>query len=165
MELKNKFILDACCGGKHIWFNKNHPNVLYIDIREEDKGFIKERKNWDCKPDMIADFRNLPFEDKKFKLIVWDPPHLIAKRMSGIMTKKYGCLNPETWQDDFKKGFKELWRVLGDHGVLTFKFSDFHVKFKEVLSVLDEQPLFGTTTVQKDTSSTKWFCFMKIPKV
>lgn len=27
----NKFILDACCGPKHMWFNKNHPNVISGD--------------------------------------------------------------------------------------------------------------------------------------
>jgi len=162
--MKDKFILDACCGGKHIWFNKNHPNTLYIDMREEDKGFIKERKNWECKPDMIMDFRKLDFPNKSFKLIVWDPPHLIAKRMSGYMTKKYGCLNPETWQSDFNKGFKELWRVLEDYGVLLFKFNDFSVSFKKVLKVINREPLFGTTTVQKKRATTKWFTFMKIPK-
>lgn len=26
--LNNKFILDACCGGKMFWFNKNHPNTM-----------------------------------------------------------------------------------------------------------------------------------------
>jgi hypothetical protein len=24
--MKGKFILDACCGPKLFWFNKNHPN-------------------------------------------------------------------------------------------------------------------------------------------
>ena len=26
-------ILDACCGGRMFYFEKNHPNVLYIDRR------------------------------------------------------------------------------------------------------------------------------------
>ena len=163
--MNEKFILDACCGGRHFWFNKKHPNTLYIDIREEDKGFIKERKHWECKPDMIADFRNLEgFRDNSFKLIVWDPPHLIAKRMSGYMTKKYGCLNPETWQGDFSRGFKELWRVLEDHGILVFKFNNFNVPFKEVLKQFPIEPLFGSITVKKTKSETRWFTFMKIPK-
>lgn len=28
-------ILDACCGGRMFYFEKNHPNVLYIDRRFE----------------------------------------------------------------------------------------------------------------------------------
>ncbi len=47
MDLKNKFILDACCGGRMMWFNKKHPNVLYIDNRKEEKGFLKQRPNFD----------------------------------------------------------------------------------------------------------------------
>ena len=36
--LENKFILDACCGCRMMWNNKQHPNVLYMDIRKEEKG-------------------------------------------------------------------------------------------------------------------------------
>ena len=38
-----KFILDACCSGRMMWFNKKHPNATYIDIRKESKGFSKHR--------------------------------------------------------------------------------------------------------------------------
>jgi|GEM_PF-4955529 len=38
--LEGKFILDACCGSRMFWFNKKHPNTLYMDIREYDKGDI-----------------------------------------------------------------------------------------------------------------------------
>ena len=34
---EDKFILDVCCGGKAFWFNKNHPNTIYQDIRTEEK--------------------------------------------------------------------------------------------------------------------------------
>ncbi len=66
--MENKFILDACCGCRQFWFNKNHTNTLYIDNRTEEKGFQDARPNKEIKPDEIADFRNLPFSDKKFKL-------------------------------------------------------------------------------------------------
>lgn len=84
--MKDKFILDACCGPRMMWFNKRHPNTLYIDIRREnfiasggDKIIID--------PDMIADFRNLPFPDKSFKLVVWDPPHMKTLSTNGYETK------------------------------------------------------------------------------
>lgn len=28
-------ILDACCGGRMFYFDKDHPNILYIDRRRE----------------------------------------------------------------------------------------------------------------------------------
>lgn len=31
-----KKILDVTCGSRTIWFNKNHPNAVYCDKREED---------------------------------------------------------------------------------------------------------------------------------
>ena len=52
VTLSDKFILDACCGGRMMWFNKNHPNCLYIDIRKEEKGYIfltKSIKRKHCK--------------------------------------------------------------------------------------------------------------------
>jgi hypothetical protein len=70
----SKFILDACCSGRMMWFDKKHPNAIYIDIREEEKGLSSRRPEFCVKPDMIMDFRDLKFPDKSFKLIAWDPP-------------------------------------------------------------------------------------------
>lgn len=28
---REKFILDACCGSRMFWFNKAHPNAVYMD--------------------------------------------------------------------------------------------------------------------------------------
>ena len=30
-----KKILDATCGSRTIWFNKNHPAAIYCDVRDE----------------------------------------------------------------------------------------------------------------------------------
>ncbi len=99
----DKFILDAACGGRMFWFNKNHPNTLYIDNRKAEKGHIEVRYNHNVDPDIIMDFRDLKFSDKSFKLVVWDPPHLINLSPKSWVSKKYGSLNPETWQSDLKK--------------------------------------------------------------
>ena len=163
LDLKEKFILDACCGPKYMWFDKKNPNTLYIDIRREKKGYFDYRKNQEVEPDMIADFRNLPFEDKTFKLVVWDPPHLKSNKMEAGIIKTFGCLHPETWQDDLKKGFKECWRVLDDYGLLVFKFCNSQIKFKKVMELFTEKPIFGNTSSTKK-GSTKWFFFMKIPE-
>ena len=160
-----KFILDACCGMKYMWMNKNHPNTIYMDIRKEEKGFNKNRPYDNVSPDIVGDFTNLPEEikAKRFKLIVWDVPHFKARKLTGNLLKCYGGLNPETWQSDLKKGFTELWNVLEDYGILLFKFSDYHIKFKEVIGLFPVNPLFYNITNTSGKSDTKWFCFMKIP--
>lgn len=166
-KIRDKFILDVCCGTKMMWFNKNHPNTIYVDIRKEEKGFIKEQPNSEIKPDIQASFTNLPFKDKSFKLIVCDPPHIIGRRITGIITRKYGCLNPETWQDDLSKGFKEMWRVLDNYGVLILKWNNINIPYKKVLSYILEEPLFMNVLAgekAKGKKNTYWFCFMKIPE-
>lgn len=161
-ELSEKYMLDACCSVKAMWYNKNHPNAVYIDIREEDSGFMKGRKE-SIKPDYIMDFRKMDFPDKTFKLVVFEPPHLSKLGKTSLFRKKFGCLNAETWQDDLKKGFAECWRVLDDFGTLVFKWSNSEIPFKKALELIPHKPLFYNTTNYKATSVTKWFCFMKIP--
>jgi len=157
----NKFILDACCGGRQFWFNKHHQNTLYIDNRKREKGYQDARPNKEIIPDMIADFRELPFSDNSFKLVVFDPPHIFAKGETFRMVKEYGWLNRESWKEDIKRGFDECWRVLDDFGVLIFKWNEASVKRKEVLEVIQREPLFGHPNGSK--VPTHWFCFMKIP--
>ncbi len=159
----NKFILDACCGPRMFWFNKHHPNAIYIDNRIEEKGYIDVRPNREVKPDIIADFRAMPFADKSFKLVVWDPPHLKTMSKKTRLVKSYGSLNPITWQSDLLRGFKECWRVLEDYGVLIFKWNTSEISIKQIIEVIPEPPLFGHTSGTK--FNTRWFCFMKIPEL
>ena len=156
---KKKFILDPTCGYKMMWFNKNHPNALYLDERKE------------CNPDIVGDFRDLSqFADNSFKLIIWDPQNRINHKNEGIsktFLKSYGyLLNPETWQSDLKRGFDELWRILEPAGILIFKWSTHDIKAKKILSIFPVTPLFGQITTghkkKKYSSQTFWFCFMKI---
>ena len=162
MELKNKFILDACCSVKAMWYDKNHPNAVYIDIREEPNGFMGYGRKEGIHPDCIMDFRKMDFSDKAFKLVIFEPPHLSKLGKTSLFRKKFGCLNAETWQSDLQKGFAECWRVLDDYGTLIFKWSDSEIPFQKVLDLIKERPLFYNTTNYKSTSVTKWFCFMKI---
>lgn len=159
-----KLILDACCSVKAMWYNKNHPNTIYIDNRKESKGFLGPKRKEELNPTFIMDFRKMDFEDKSFKLVVFDPPHLRSLGKNSMFRKRYGCLVAETWQCDLKKGFNECWRVLDDYGTLIFKWSDSEIPFKEVLKLIEHEPLFYNTTNYKATSVTKWFCFMKIPE-
>lgn len=162
--MNDKFILDACCSVKAMWYNKNHPNAVYIDIRSEEKGFNEHEKNLEVRPDYIMDFRKMDFPDKSFKLVVFEPPHLSKLGKTSMFRKKFGCLEAETWPADIKAGFNECWRVLDDYGTLVFKWSNSEIPFKKILKLAPEKPLFYNTTNYKATSVTKWFCFMKIPK-
>jgi len=113
----------------------------------------------------VQDFRDLPYADEEFNLVVFDPPHLMRedgmKQLTGYITKSYGTLNAETWQSDIAAGFDELWRVLRPGGSLVFKFADNAVDFQDVLSLAPRDPLFGTTTKKHDRTENRWFVFYK----
>lgn len=165
----NKFILDACCSGRMFWFDKKHPNALYIDNREVPKGTQKDRPNFCVAPDIVMDFRKLNFPDKSFKLVVFDPPHLKSLDKNSWIALKYGVLDPKTWREDILKGFNECWRVLDDYGTLIFKWSKSYdnrkkrdVSLAEILKLLPIRPLFGHPSGSK--INTVWMCFMKIPE-
>ena len=167
--MKDKFILDACCGGRMFWFDKKQPNTLYIDNRKIPKGTLDRTPNFQINPDIIMDFRNLDFPDKKFKLVVWDPPHLKSIDLNSWIAVKYGIINKDTWQSDILKGFNECWRVLQDYGILIFKWSKSHdnrknrdISVKTILDLLPVKPLFGHPSGSK--MNTIWMCFMKIPR-
>jgi hypothetical protein len=154
-----KIILDACCGGRMFWFNKSHPNALYIDIRNEDNTLIKGRPEFSVEPDEIVDFRDMPYKDNSFKLVVFDPPHLKTLGKTSWMAKKYGILGKD-WREDIKKGFDECMRVLDLHGTLVFKWNESEVKLKELLEAISTEPLFGHTSGRQ--SKTIWMCFIKL---
>lgn len=60
-----KKILDPCCGSKMMHFDKNHPDVMFTDIREENH-VLCDGRSLEIKPDMIADITALPFPDESF---------------------------------------------------------------------------------------------------
>lgn len=143
------------------WRNKEHDKVLFIDNRIVEKGAFANNwnPNWCVKPDVVADFRHLPFEDCRFKLVVFDPPHLLHGSLKSVINKKYGLLSKDTWQSDLRAGFNECWRVLDIHGVLVLKWNQADIKTSELLSLLPQEPLFGDFTGK--TGNTIWMTFMK----
>ena len=145
------------------WYNKKHPNVLYIDLRKRKKGFLKHRMSFDVAPDEIGDFRDLKYKNKSFKLVVFDPPHIVrgTDEENSIMKKRYGVLKKSTWKSDVQAGLAECYRVLDDFGVLIFKWNEESIKIKEIVDLAPVQPLFGHRSGSR--SKTHWLCFMKIP--
>jgi SAM-dependent methyltransferase len=163
-ERNDKKILDVCCGGRMFWFDKRHRAAIFSDMRVRPKGFTPERPAFSVEPDEINDFRNLRYSDKSFKLVVFDPPHLIRPvPEQGIITKKYGSLSKNSWREDLQKGFAECWRVLADDGVLIFKWNEREKKLKEILPLFPAEPLFGHPTGSR--SQTHWLCFMKLSQL
>ena len=149
----DKVILDACCGSRMFWFDKNNKSTLYMDIRDEE--FEIHGKKVSVHPDIIADFREMPFDDETFHMVVFDPPHLKWAGPNSIMKAQYGQLNI-TWKEDIKKGFLEAFRVLKPYGTLIFKWSECQVPVKDVLELASQTPLFGNKR-----GSTHWLVFMK----
>ena len=43
MELEGLKILDACCGGKMFWFDKDNTETLYIDNRNCTRVYGRKR--------------------------------------------------------------------------------------------------------------------------
>ena len=150
-----KSILDVCCGGRMFYFDKNDDRVNFCDIREE-KYILCDGRSFEVAPDTVADFRNLPFEDESFYLVVFDPPHLVRLGRNSWMAKKYGKLD-ESWRGDLAKGFDECMRVLKPGGTLIFKWNENQIKLAEVLKCFSVAPLLG----QRTTAQTHWLVFFK----
>ena len=152
-----KAILDPCCGSRMFWFDANNQGVLFGDIRTEEHTLCDGRA-LSISPDMELDFRDMPFDNGSFKLVVFDPPHLRHAGQDSWMGKKYGILS-EDWRDDIRRGFSECFRVLSNEGILIFKWAEVQIKVGEILKLTDEKPLFGHKSGKR--SNTHWICFMK----
>lgn len=158
-------ILDACCGGRMWWWDKNHELAVYMDKREAPKGSVgaitgrpEWNPSWECSPDVLGDFRSMPFDDESFQLVVFDPPHNVREKEppEGIIGLKYGALHPETEQDDLRRGFAECWRVLAPGGTLVFKWAG---PTGRVEPHFPATPIVGTRSPRG--GQTRWFVFYK----
>lgn len=155
---QTKPILDACCGAKMFWFDKDNPNVEFCDNRVVLHQEYYPGRYIEIKPDTVCDFTSLPFADKSFKLAVFDPPHLTDAGPSSWLALKYGRLD-ENWPAMLHDGFWECMRVLDDYGVLIFKWSEVQIPLRDVLSAIQAEPLFGNRSGKH--SNTHWLAFMK----
>lgn len=70
-SLIDKYILDACCGSRMFWFDKSNKNTVFMDNRTLEDTLCDGR-TLSVNPDVIGDFRNIPFDDNTFKLVVFD---------------------------------------------------------------------------------------------
>lgn len=147
-------ILDACCGSRMFHFDKENVEVLYMDNREHYEK-LESGHVINVNPDIVADFRDMPFEDESFYMVIFDPPHLVRAGEDSWLAKKYGVLE-STWPEDIKRGFDECMRVLRPHGTLIFKWNEDQIKLKDILSNIDYVPIIGNKRAK-----THWLVFMK----
>ncbi len=149
-----KKILDACCGSRMFWFDKKNPDVIFADNREVETTLCDGR-SLVVKPDIKMDFRDMPYEDNSFKVVVFDPPHLCHAGTGSWLGQKYGIL-PRDWSTYLKSGFDECMRVLEPDGLLVFKWNEDQIKLYEVLKIFEVKPLLGD-----QRGKTRWLLFMK----
>ncbi|WP_212768497.1 class I SAM-dependent methyltransferase [Pectobacterium versatile] len=151
-------ILDMCSGSRMFWFDKSDSRAVFSDIRRE-RHVLCDGRSLEINPDVIADFRALPFDDEQFALVVFDPPHLLRAGESSWLRKKYGALDRDTWQEDLRAGFSEAFRVLRPLGTLIFKWNETQIPVRDVLALTDQRPAFGHLSGKR--SNTHWICFLK----
>ena len=154
MEAK---VLDACCGSRMFWFDKDNPLAVFMDKRKESHTLCDGR-SLIVEPDVVGDFTDMPFEDESFYLVVFDPPHFKSLGENSFLAKKYGRLLGD-WSVEIAEGFRECFRVLRPNGVLVFKWNSHEIPLGDILKLANEQPLFGHTTGRQ--AKTHWLCFMK----
>jgi hypothetical protein len=148
-----------------MWRDKADPRVVFGDCRSEtitvtdrSRGNASGQRTLRIEPDQLLDFRALPYDDGTFKLVAFDPPHLVRAGPRSWLAAKYGKLS-DNWQDDIRQGFSECFRVLEAEGVLVFKWNETQVKVGEVLALTPHAPLFGHLSGRKGL--THWLVFMK----
>jgi SAM-dependent methyltransferase len=148
-----------------MWFNRQHPDAVFGDRRREtitvtdrSHGNQAGQRVLRIEPDVLLDFRALPYPDDTFNLVAFDPPHLVRAGPKSWLAAKYGKLSAD-WRDDLHRGFTECLRVLTTNGVLVFKWNETQVRVGEVLALAPIQPLFGHVSGRRGL--THWLVFMK----
>lgn len=149
-----KSILDVCCGGRMWWHDKEDARAVYMDKRELDTTLCDGRV-FRVSPDVIADFRKLPFSNSSFPMVLFDPPHLKTVGKNAWFAQKYGILG-DSWRVDLKQGFSECFRVLKPFGTLIFKWSEVQIRLSEILKLTDQKPV-----VMHKKQKTHFVIFLK----
>lgn len=151
-------VLDPASGSRMFYFDRDDSRVVFGDIRRE-SHILCDGRALEVNPDEVMDFRALPYPDRTFRLVVFDPPHLIRVGRTSWMFKKYGGLNVTTWREDIAAGFAECFRVLADEGVLIFKWNEDQIPVSQILALTPHKPLLGHRSGR--AAKTHWITFLK----
>lgn len=132
-------IIDVCCGSRMFHFDKNNPNIVFMDKRQHEETLCDGR-TLKVNPDIVSDFKKIPFGDNSFSLVIFDPPHLLKVGEKSWLCKKYGKL-PKDWRNEIGQGFKECFRILKPNGTLIFKWATRDITLKQILDVIEIRPI------------------------
>jgi len=155
-------ILDATCGEKEMWFIKNHPCVTFMDKRKGKYTYSSMKctpHTVIVDPDVVSEWKDAPFPDETFDLILFDPPHIVQESKKGVMVNKYTQLNPDDWNIVLKEGIDKLFRILKEDGIFILKWDECSRKIDHVLKLFPYPPLFGTHTGLNNKNL--WIVFLK----
>jgi hypothetical protein len=141
-------ILDATAGNRSIYQYKKSENIIFIDI---------EKQLW-TKPTMFADSRKLPFKDKTFHTVIFDPPHdwggdpFDFTMGKFLKSRQWGRTKPYQFTyygwDKYKhkaeiikyiyESQKEFARVTTDTGLLIVKWCEVRFTIDRLSTILTE---------------------------
>ncbi len=160
-------ILDATAGQRGIWYQKEHPFVVFLDQRcgkyssKTDNCRLKNERIYDIYPTVVSEWQHLPFPDNCFDMIVFDPPHIFKDKGQKLpgMSAEYGVFYRDNWRKIVSDGTTELFRCLKTDGFFILKWCEIEKNVDEVLTLIPYKPLFGTRTGQ--SNKTHWICFLK----
>ena len=152
-------VLDPASGSRSFYFNKADERVVFGDIRRE-SHVLCDGRALEVAPDELMDFRSIPYPDGSFRVVVFDPPHLVRVGRKSWTWAKYGGLDP-TWREDLAAGFAECFRVLAPGGVLIFKWNETQIPVSQILALTPEKPLVGHRSGK--AAKTHWITFLKRP--
>ena len=171
-------ILDATAGNRIVWQDKHPENVTFMDFQRK-----LERK-----PTIFADNRNMPFRDKTFSTVFFDPPHAWAFRsiFFGFPDRDSYIRNHPNDRRRFPvyygmelyrsksallkaiyDGLKEVRRVLKDDGLLWLNWSELRLSLNRILVLFGndwtELIRLHVTSPYQNLSSHRnyWVCFRK----
>lgn len=157
--MSEKLILDPASSMRSFYFNKHDQRVVFGDIRECETHILTNNQTIHIQPDEVMDFRNIPYPEERFNVVVFDPPHMLGLSEASWMRKKYGVLDDSSWRDDIRQGFSECFRVLKHGGTLIFKWNEVCIPLAEILSCTPQTPVLGHPSGRK--MQTHWMLFIK----
>jgi len=113
-------ILDATVNHGRFW-RGNKWNVIGMDINPR------------YRPTVVGDNTNMPFSDRAFDVVVYDPPHIPnqGKDKSKDFNTRFGLVlrsskeNHYTFSHTFPPFLREAYRVLKSEGILLCKITDY----------------------------------------
>ena len=169
-------ILDATAGNRTMWQVKDISHIIYVDMERKLKN----------KPTLFADNTNLPFPNKTFDTIFYDPPHnwgggdepnpiypseikKWAEKHKPFAFTYYGWDKYKTRVQLIRHVYmaqKEFYRVLKDDGILLFKWNEMRIPLDRILGAFDRWVQIMDLRVNDITHTasqhqTFWVLFVK----